>query len=175
VESSHPSANLNSDTTPGVLAFSVLRTPRFSIHMPWPGEDPSAPPVARRRRGHGMRMTLINVLLPGVGLLLGGLGGWFIRHRFVRARIETVRGESQEIINRALQDTEHQKRQALLQAREEWLKSKTRLEQDLQARMREAEKQVRAHAERDSALNERDTRLRSRERTLDQRERDIRQ
>jgi len=122
-----------------------------------------------------MRMTLINVLLPGVGLLLGGLGGWFIRHRFVRARIETVRGESQEIINRALQDTEHQKRQALLQAREEWLKSKTRLEQDLQARMREAEKQGRAHTERDSALNERDTRLRSRERTLDQRERDIRQ
>jgi ribonucrease Y len=143
--------------------------------MPWPGEDPSAPPGDRPRRGQGMRMTFINVLLPGVSLLLGGLVGWFLRNRLVRARLERVRGESQETINRTLQDVEHQKRQALLQAREEWLRSKSRLEQDLQARLREGETQKRSHDEREAGLNERDARLRSRERTLEGRERDIQQ
>src|SRR5206468_6896166 len=94
--------------------------------MPWPGEDPSAPPGFRPRRGHGMRMTLINVLLPGVFLLTGGLVGWFCRSLFVRARLDKARGESREIINRGLQEAEQQKRQAILQAREEWLKSKSR-------------------------------------------------
>ena len=122
-----------------------------------------------------MRMTFINVLLPGGSLLLGGLVGWFLRNSLVRARLEKVRGESQETITRTLQDIEHQKRQALLQAREEWLKSKSRLEQDLQARLREGEAQRRAHDEREAGLNERDTRLRSRERTLEARERDIQQ
>jgi len=122
-----------------------------------------------------MRMTFINVLLPGVSLLLGGLVGWFLRNPLVRARLEKARGESREIINRTLQDVEHQKRQALLQAREEWLKSKSRLEQDLQARLRESESQKRDHDERETGLNERDERLRSRERTLEQRERDIQQ
>jgi ribonucrease Y len=143
--------------------------------MPWPGEDPSAPPGDRPRRGQGMRMTYINVLLPGVSLLLGGLVGWYLRTLVVRTRLEKVRGESQEIINRTLQDAEHQKRQALVQAKEEWLKSKSRLEQDLQARLREGETQRRAQDERESGLNERDARIRSRERTLEQRERDIQQ
>jgi len=122
-----------------------------------------------------MRMTIINVLLQGVGFLLGGVCVWFLRHRLVRASAGTVRSESREVAGRALQDSEHQKREALLQNREEWLKSKARLEQDLQTRVREAEKQSQAHAERESALSERDARLRSRERTLDQRERDVRQ
>ncbi len=122
-----------------------------------------------------MRMTLINILLPGGCLLFGGLFGWFVRNLLVRARLDKVRGESREIINRTLQDVDHEKRQALLQAREEWLKSKARLEQDLQARVREGERQTHRLEERDTALNDRDARLQGRERTLEQRERDIQQ
>jgi ribonuclease Y len=122
-----------------------------------------------------MRMTFINVLLPGVFLLTGGLVGWFIRSLFVRARLERVRGESREIINRSLQEADHQKRQALLQAREEWLKSKARLEQDLQGRLREGERLKQALDDREAGIGERDSRLRARERSLEQREREIQQ
>ena len=122
-----------------------------------------------------MRMTLINVLLPVIALLTGGLVGWLGRNLFVRTRLDRVRGESREIINRGHQEAEQQKRQALQQAREEWLKSKSRLEQDLQARVRDSERLKQALDEREAALGERDARFRSRERSLEQREREIEQ
>jgi ribonucrease Y len=122
-----------------------------------------------------MRITFINVLLAPLCLLFGGLVGWFIRSLLVHSRLEAVRGESQEIVNRTLQDVEHQKRQSLLQVREESLKTKARLEQELQVRVREGEKQKRAQEERESGLNERDLRLRAREKSVEQRERDIQQ
>jgi hypothetical protein len=122
-----------------------------------------------------MQMTLINVVLPVVFLLIGGGIGWFVRNQFARARIEKARSESQEIVNRNLQEIEHNKRQAVLKAREEWLKSKSRLEQDLQARLREGEKQKRALDEREAVLTDRDSRQKSRERGLEQREREATQ
>src|SRR5262245_42973476 len=98
--------------------------------MPWPGEGPAAPPVHRSRRRHGMSMASFQWLLPGA-LALGGLVGWWVKSLRVRSRLEKARSEGQEIVQRTVQEAEHQKRQALLQAREEWLKSKSRLEQDL--------------------------------------------
>src|SRR5438093_5029789 len=143
--------------------------------MPWPGEDPSAPPGFRPRRRHGMRMTFMNLALPGLFLLIGGFVGWLTRSLFVRTKIETIRGESREIINRSVREAEQQKRQALLQAREEWLKSKARLEQDLQSRLREGERVKLALDEREGGLSERDGRLRSREKSLEQRDQEIQQ
>src|SRR3989441_11779887 len=170
-----PSATRSSEATLCARSCSVLRAPCASDLMPWPGEDPSAPPGFRLRRGHGMQMTFINVLLPGAILLTGGLVGWFTRRLFVRSKLEKIRGESREIINRSLQEAEHQKRQALLQAREEWLKSKARLEQDLQGRVREGERLRQSLDEREVTLRENDARLRSRERSLEQREREVQQ
>src|SRR6267378_680126 len=143
--------------------------------MPTPGEDPAAPPVLRPRRRYGMRMIGLDLLLPGALLLSGGLLGWFFRSLLGRTKVDKVRGESQEIIDRTLKEAEHQKRQALLQAREEWLKSKARLEQDLQSKVREGERRQRALEEREAGLSEKDSGLRARERTLEQREREVQQ
>src|SRR6058998_2877469 len=143
--------------------------------VPRPGEDPAAPPDIRPRRRNGMRMIDLDGLLPVVCLLAGGLLGWLSRSFFNRTHIDRVRGESREIIDRTLHEAEQQKRQALLQAREEWLKSKSRLEQELQGRIREGERRQRALEERDAGLTEKDSRLRARERTLEQRERETQQ
>src|SRR3989449_4716234 len=153
----------------------IRRPPRSTLFPYTTLFRSSAPPGFRLRRGHGMRMTFINVLLPGALLLTGGLVGWFTRWLFVRSKLEKVRGESREIINRSLQEAEHQKRQALLQAREEWLKSKARLEQDLQGRVREGERLKRGLDEREAGLGGTDLRLRSHERALEERERGIQQ
>ncbi len=122
-----------------------------------------------------MPITFITILLPGALLLTGGLVGWFVRSLFVRARAAKARGESQEILNRTLHEVEQQKRQGLLQAREEWLKSKARLEQDLQSRARDGERLRQALDEREAGLIEKDGALRSREKALEQREREIQQ
>ena len=143
--------------------------------VPCSGEDPAAPPELRPRRRNGMRMIGFDLLLPGALLLAGGVLGWFSRSLLGRNKIDTVRGESREIIERTRQETDHQKRQAILQAREEWLKSKSRLEQELQNKVREGEKRQRALDARDADLSEKDARLRARERTLEQREREAQQ
>src|SRR5262245_43059435 len=129
--------------------------------VPRPGEDPAAPPEFRPRRRDGMRMIGFDGLLPGALLLAGGFLGWISRSFLSRTRIERVRGESREIIDRTLREAEQQKRQALVQAREEWLKSKSRLEQELQTRVREGERRQRALAEREAGLGDKDERLRA--------------
>jgi ribonuclease Y len=117
----------------------------------------------------------LDVLLPGALLLGGGLLGWFFRSLLGRTRTEKVHGKGQEIINRSLREAEHHRRQALLQAREEWLKTKARLEQDLQNRIGEGERREQALEQRESGLSEKEARLRTRDRALEQRERETQQ
>lgn len=119
-----------------------------------------------------MQTMFRDVLLPGALLLGGGLLGWFIRSLFGHTKIEKARGESREILNRSLKEAEHHKRQALLQAREEWLKTKAKLEQELQNRAGESDRREQALEQRESGLREKDARLRTRERAIEQRERE---
>jgi ribonuclease Y len=116
-----------------------------------------------------MRTLFHDLLLPGA-LLLGGITiGWLIRSVLGRTKIERVRGES---LDRSLKDAEHHKRQALLQAREEWLKTKAKLDQELSNRAAEGDRRDQALEQRESGLREKDARLRARERTLESRERE---
>ena len=117
-----------------------------------------------------MRTLFLDLLLPGA-LFLGGISlGWLIRSFLGRTKVEQVRGESRDILNRSLKEAEHHKRQALLQAREEWLKTKAKLDQELQNRAVEGDRRDQALEQRESGLREKDGRLRSRERVLEQRE-----
>jgi len=119
-----------------------------------------------------MRTLFLDLLLPGA-LFLGGISlGWLIRSFLGRTKVEQVRGESRDILNRSLKEAEHHKRQALLQAREEWLKTKAKLDQELQSRAVEADGRDQALEQRESGLREKDARLRSRERGIEQRERE---
>lgn len=122
-----------------------------------------------------MPTMFLDVLLPGALLLGGGLLGWFFRSLLGRTRTENVHGKGQEIINRSLRDAEHHRHQALLQAREEWLKTKARLEQDLQNRIGEGERREQALEQRESGLSEKEARLHTRDRALEQRERETQQ
>ncbi|HEV8701673.1 MAG TPA: ribonuclease Y [Candidatus Polarisedimenticolia bacterium] len=119
-----------------------------------------------------MQTMFHDLLLPGVLFLVGVSLGWLSRIVLGRTRIEQVRGESRDILNQSLKEAEHHKRQALLQAREEWLKTKARLDQELQNRALESDRREQALEQRESGLREKDARVRSRERALEQRERE---
>jgi len=119
-----------------------------------------------------MRTLFHDLLLPGA-LLLGGITiGWLIRSVLGRTKIERVRGENRDLLDRSLKDAEHHKRQALLQAREEWLKTKAKLDQELSNRATEGDRRDQALEQRESGLREKDARLRTRERALESRERE---
>ncbi|MBI1951057.1 MAG: DUF3552 domain-containing protein, partial [Acidobacteria bacterium] len=119
-----------------------------------------------------MRSMFLDLLFPGALLLGGGLLGWFFRSLLGRTQAEMVRGESRENLNRSLKEAEHQKRQALLQAREEWLKAKATLEQELANRAGESERRDQALEQRESGLRDKDALLRTRERAIEQHERE---
>jgi ribonuclease Y len=108
-----------------------------------------------------MRMSLFSILLSGAFLgLAGGMLGWFLKGFLGRSRIEGA--GAQDTVERLRRESELQQRD-FLNSREDWLRTKARLDQDLQDKAREAQRRDSALEERDGALNETENRLRSRE------------
>jgi ribonucrease Y len=108
-----------------------------------------------------------------LALACGAFLGWFLRARTQRPVIEKARVEAGEIVSQTRREAEDQKRRSLLQAREEWLGTKARLEQDIRARSREVQQAQRVVEERETTLRDRDARLQTREQDLDTREKDL--
>ncbi len=123
----------------------------------------------------GTSVVLSLILWACPGLIAGLLLGWFLKSRLGYSEIDRARGEAQEIIKQTRREAENQKRQALLQAKEEWLRNKARLEQELRTKVREGQQVQRALEEREAGLRDRDQRLRSREQDLEAREQELRQ
>ena len=101
--------------------------------------------------------VVLSLILGAASGLLGGLVlGWRLKGRLGRTQVDRARDEAQEIIKQTRREAESHKRQALLQAREEWLLHKGRLEQELRGKAREGQQLQRALEERESALRDRD-------------------
>ena len=118
--------------------------------------------------GSGVLTTAIPAALLALGA--GYLLGWGMKSRLLKGDVERSRGEARDIVAKTRREAEDQKRQALVQAREEWLATKARLEQDTRNRSREVQQRQHAVEEREAAHRDRDTRLRSREQDLEARE-----
>jgi ribonuclease Y len=108
-----------------------------------------------------------------LALACGAFLGWFLRSRTQRPVIEKARAEAGEIVSQTRKEAEDQQRRSLLQAREEWLGTKARLEQEIRARSREVQQAQRGVEERETAVRDRDARLQTREQDLETREKDL--
>src|SRR5262245_65990291 len=97
-------------------------------------------------------------LLAGVAVALAGgfFAGWLSRGRLRGGAAEKTRKNAGA--EAAPGDSEDQRRRALVRAREEWLATKSKLEQDLRARQGEAQPMQRSLEEREAAQRERDQR-----------------
>ena len=99
--------------------------------------------------------------------------GWLLRNRLNRTQTDRARLAADEIIKQTRREAETQKRQAILRAREEWVATKGRLEQELRARAKDAQKTQLEIDKREAGLRERDARLRGREQDFETRERQL--
>src|SRR6266446_5256630 len=82
-----------------------------------------------------------------LALASGAILGWYLRSRMQRP--------------------------VILQAREEWLGTKARLEQEIRARSRDVQQAQRAVEERETAVRDRDARLQTREQDLETRDKEL--
>jgi ribonuclease Y len=117
---------------------------------------------------------ILQVLIPAVLLALAGgvFLGWLLKGRVQRGAVDRARADAAEIVATNRREAEDQKRRALLQAREEWHATKTRLEQEIRGRSREVQQMQRALEEREAAQRDRDARLAIREQDLESREKE---
>src|SRR6267142_5296824 len=92
----------------------------------------------------------------------GAMLGWLLRSRMQRPVIHKARAEGGEHVSQTGKEVEDQKRRSLLQAREEWLGTKARLEQEIRARSLDVQQAQRAVEERETAVRDRDARLQTR-------------
>jgi len=95
-------------------------------------------------------LFLGGLALVGVGIVLGWIGSL----RLGRRHLSAARAEAQEILREGRREAEKQKKQAVLQAREEWQQTRTRLENELKTRVRTAQKQQQSLEDRDRNLRE---------------------
>lgn len=121
----------------------------------------------------GTSVDPIIILGALLGIAVGLLLGWFLKGRMKKRELTKARGEAQDFIKQTRREAETQKRQALLQAKEEWLSTKARLEGDIRSKVREAQKQQSRLEDREVGLRDRDARLRCREQDLDLRAREV--
>lgn len=114
-------------------------------------------------------VTIIPTVI--IGLLAGVALGWFLKNRFVPIEPGPSQGPDRETSRKkSTHDARQSERQALLEAKEEWLKTKANLEQETRQKARETQKLQRSLEDRDASLSDRDRRVRSREQDLEQRE-----
>ncbi len=95
-------------------------------------------------------LLLGGLALIGVGIVLGWIGNL----RLGRKHLNAAKAEAQEILREGRREAEKQKKQAVLQAREEWQQTRIRLENELKNRVRIAQKQQQSLEDRDRNLRE---------------------
>jgi ribonucrease Y len=119
-----------------------------------------------------MATGIVTWTLPGTifGLLIGLALGWFLKERSGHGELDRARTEAQDLIKQTRRESETQKRQAIVQAREEGLKARARLEEELRAKARESARLTSQQETREAALRDRDARLGTREQELEARE-----
>jgi len=119
----------------------------------------------------GVPALVISVAL--LALASGAFLGWYLRSRTQPPDIGKARAEGGEAVSQTGKDAEDQKRRSLLQAREEWLGTKARLEQEIRSRSREVQQAQRTVEERETAVRDRDARLQTREQDLETRDKEM--
>ncbi len=120
---------------------------------------------------------LLNVVVGGVAVILivvaflvGRKGGMSYQNRLNDAKIGNAEEKAREIIDEALKTAENKKREALLEAKEENLKVKNDLDQEVKERRAEIQEYEKRVLSKEETLDKKTDALEKRERSQQQRE-----
>ncbi|HUD73243.1 MAG TPA: ribonuclease Y [Dongiaceae bacterium] len=118
--------------------------------------------------------NVLITLIPGIliALALGLFAGRLWGRRPGDPSPAAPRGDVEANARQKSRDADESKRRALVEAREEWLASKSKLEQEMRARSKGLQEAQRGIDDRENALRDREQRLQGREQECETRERD---
>ena len=116
-----------------------------------------------------MDMAIVAVITVLIGLVLGALGGYLARGVFARRRHDAATREA----SRILEEAQENKRDLLIEAREEALKTRSDAENDLKERRSELGRLEQRLSNREENTERRAANLERRERSAVDREKDV--
>ncbi|MBS1262186.1 MAG: Ribonuclease Y [Calditrichaeota bacterium] len=108
------------------------------------------------------------------GVIAGGVAAWLIKSLSDRTRVHSARQQAETIIADARRDAENSRREALLEARDEALAEKQRMELEVEKRFEDLRRQEKKIGDRELSAEKRFDRARQRERELKDRDRNLR-
>jgi ribonucrease Y len=106
-------------------------------------------------------------------VVLAFLAGWFARRLVDRSKIVSAEELAEKIVREAQREAETQKKAAVLEAKDEWYKAKSKFEEDTQGTKAELEKLQRQVEKREENLNRRVEFLDKKEQELTQKETEL--
>jgi ribonuclease Y len=110
--------------------------------------------------------------IPIVVVVSGALG-WYLARRGGLRRLESARTDAEEILREARTEAEKARKQALLAAREKWLRTRNQLEREVQNKQRNLDKLRRELEEKDQTLHDSANSIKKRDQALKEREKRI--
>lgn len=127
-----------------------------------------------------MNISVVTIVVALVAGAVAFVVAWMLAHRIGERSVSSSRSQAARIIAEAEKEAQIKKKEATLEAREEWLKVKGTFEKEIEGRRREVEKLEKQLDDRESQLQKRiesveakDRDLTNRDKTLQGRERGI--
>lgn len=120
------------------------------------------------------------IIVGAAGVLVGALVTFLINTRSAGGKINQAEKEAKKLVEDAVKDAEIKKKEAILEAKDEWYKQKVGFERELQAKKADFQKQEKRLVEKEinldrkvDILNKKEKDFQSREQNLSHRERGI--
>lgn len=116
---------------------------------------------------------IILILVIPIVVVVSGALGWYLARRSGLQRLESARTDAEEILREARTEAEKARKQALLAAREKWLRTRNQLEREVQNKQRNLDKLRRELEEKDQTLRDSANSIKKRDQALKEREKRI--
>jgi ribonuclease Y len=120
-----------------------------------------------------MDSTLLNVIIIAVAVAISSSLAWFLSRRIGEQKLANADEFAKKIVAEAEKDAEIKKKEAILEAKEEWYKAKANFEREIQTKKAEFAKIEKRVSEKEQDLNRKVDTLLNRERRTQDKEKQV--
>jgi ribonuclease Y len=118
-----------------------------------------------------MQTTVVIIIIGALAVIISSSLAWFLSRRMGDRKLARADEFAKKIIADAEKEAEIKKREAILEAKDEWFKAKANFERDIQNKKNELAKLEKRAADKEQELSRKAETVGSRERKLEERER----
>jgi len=118
-----------------------------------------------------MQTTVVIIIIGALAVIISSSLAWFLSRRMGDRKLAKADEFAKKIIADAEKEAEIKKREAILEAKDEWFKAKANFERDIQNKKNELGKLEKRAADKEQELSRKAETVGSRERKLEERER----